>query len=313
MYRDLRIAAVIPAFNESRHIADVIANLPEYVDVIVVVDDGSADSTAEIVEGIVAHSPRVALVRHEQNAGVGAARVTGINYVLGLGDCDVIVNLDGDDQMDTSRLPSLLDPIAEGRCDYAKGNRFFSASSFEGMPAERVIGNIVTTFATKLATGYWSVFDPQNGFTALRTDAATRLGLDTISRDYSYENDILGRLALLRARVCDVDIPARYGSETSSINPVRVIPSIIGVLARTLWRRLWLTYVVRSFSPVALFAALGAPLLLFSLIFGSAQVIKAIGPSEVSAANAALTSLTFTVGFILLIAALVVDIINEPR
>lgn len=313
MYREHRIAAVVPAFNESRHIADVIAGLPEIVDAIVIVDDGSSDNTAEVVTAVAADSPRVTFLRHERNGGVGAARVTGIRHVLADGAADIIVNLDGDDQMDTSLLPALLDPIVDGGCDFAKGNRFFSISSFEGMPPERVIGNIITTFATKIATGYWSIFDPQNGFTAIRSSMAARLGLDTIATDYSYENDVLGRLALHRARVCDVDIPARYGSETSSINPAKVIPSIIRMLWRTFWKRLWLTYVVRSFSPVALFIFLGVPLVLFALVFGTWAVVNALGPAEVSAANAALTALTFTVGFMMLLAAMVIDVLNEPR
>lgn len=313
MYREQRIAAVIPAYNESLHIADVIAALPEFVDAVIVVDDGSTDSTAAVVAAVAAHEPRVTLIRHTQNGGVGAARVSGITRALAGGGYDIIVNLDGDDQMDTSLLSALLDPIVDGVAEFTKGNRFFSLSSFEGMPTERVLGNIITTFATKLATGYWSIFDPQNGFTAVRTDIATRLNLDTIATDYSFENDMLGRLALLRARVRDIDIPARYGDESSSINPAKVVPSIIRMLWRTFWQRLWLTYVVRSFSPVAMFVLAGVPLLVFSLAFGTWAVVDALGPGEVSAANAAFTSLTFTVGLILLIAAMVIDVINEPR
>ena len=310
MYRDQRIAAVIPAHNEAAHIGAVLDSLPELVDYAIVVDDGSTDTTAAEVNARV--GDRIGLISHAVNRGVGASRISGLTRVIERGDADIVVSIDGDGQMDVSHLARLLDPVVDGY-DFAKGNRFFSSSSFVGMPTNRVVGNIALTFLTKLSTGYWSVFDPQNGFTALRVATLSRLDLTGATSGYAYENDLLGRLGLVRARVCDVDIPARYGAEVSGIRLESVIPDLSHVLWRTLARRFWLTYVLRSFSPVALFTLLGTPLLLFSLVFGASVVVRAIGPSEVSAANAVLTSLTFSTGFTLLLAALVIDVLNEPR
>lgn len=313
MYRDLRIAAVIPAHNEAAHIGSVLDALPEIVDYTVVVNDGSTDETATEIAGAAARmGARLDVITHEVNRGVGAARVAGLRRVLERGDADIVVSLDGDGQMDTAYLPQLLNAVADG-ADFAKGNRFYSTASFESMPSHRIFGNIGLTFMTKLATGYWSIFDPQNGFTAIRVATLARIDLNALATGYAYENDLLGRLGLLRARIRDVDIPARYGSEVSGINLDTVVPEISHVLWRTFARRFWLTYVLRSFSPVALFVLFGAPLLLFSLIFGTSVVLGAIGPNEVSAANAVLTSLTFSTGFTLLLAALVIDVLGEPR
>ena len=313
MYRDQRIAAVIPAHNEAAHIGAVLDALPDTIDYAVVVDDGSTDTTgAEIAAAATRLGDRLQVVTHETNGGVGAARVSGMRQVLERADADIVVSLDGDGQMDVAYLGRLLDPVVDGY-DFSKGNRFFTSSSFESMPSHRIFGNIALTFMTKLATGYWSIFDPQNGFTALRVSTLARLDLNTIATGYAYENDLIGRLGLVRARIADVDIPAVYGNEVSGINLDTVVPEISHVLWRTFARRFWLTYVLRSFSPVALFAFFGAPLLLFSLVFGTSVVIGAIGPSEVSAANAVLTSLTFSTGFTLLLAALVIDVLGEPR
>lgn len=311
MYGNLRVAAVIPAHNEANHIGEVLAGLPDTIDYAIVVDDGSTDSTGDIARGYA--SERIEVVSNPTNVGVGGSRAIGFTRILEQDRADVIVTIDGDGQMDTDHLSALIEPVASGGYDFAKGNRFFSSSSFEGMPRERVFGNIVLTFLTKLATGYWSIFDPQNGYTAMRSETARRIDFSTVSVGYAYENDILARLGLMRAKVKDVDIPAVYGQEVSSVRIGPAVSSILSVLRHALWKRFWLTYVIRSFSPVALFVFFGAPLLIFSLLFGSWAVLSAIGPAEVSAANAVLTSLTFTTGFTMLLAAMVIDVLNEPR
>lgn len=311
MYKNNKIAAVIPAYNEEKNIATVINSIPQFVDYVIVINDKSTDGTAEIIK-LLHDGTRVFALHNSTNLGVGGTRVAGFTHVLTQTDADIIVNIDGDGQMDLTYLPTLLDPIINGY-DFSKGNRFYTTTSFTGMPSYRIAGNIMLTFLNKISTGYWSVFDPQNGYTAIKTTTLKKIDLTRLSLGYSFENDFIGNLSLINATIKDVDIPAIYGNETSSINLKTVIPEIITTLTKILIKRFWYKYILRSFSPIAIFVIVGIPLLLFSLIFGTYIVLNAIGPNEVSAANAALTSLTFSTGFMTLLAALVLDILNEPK
>ena len=163
MYKGRMIAAVVPAHNEAAHIRDVISGLPGTVDHIVIVDDKSSDDTAELAE--TSGDPRVHVIRHERNTGVGGAIISGHKRALELG-ADIDVIFAGDDQMDPAYLEALLDPIVDEGYGFTKANRFYSSTSYQGMPAYRVFGNVLLSFANKAASGYWNLFDPQNGYTA---------------------------------------------------------------------------------------------------------------------------------------------------
>lgn len=302
--------ALVPAYNEAAHIADVITTMPDFVDGIVMVDDRSTDDTAAIAEAT--GDSRLTLIRHPQNTGLGGSLIDANIRALELG-ADISVVMAGDGQMDPAYLPGLLEPIITGRADFTKGNRFFSGRSWEGMPRHRVFGNVVLTFLTKVATGYWNLFDPQNGYTAISRPTAERMPWEDLARDYSYENDVLAALGMIRARVLDVDIPAVYGTEVSSIKLRSTVPSLLRTLGRATRRRFWVQYVVRSFSPVALFAFAGVPLLLWGIGFGIWAAIQSVGAAEASSGTIMLSVLPFLVGFQLLIAALVIDIINTPK
>lgn len=300
----------MPAYNEAAHVGDVVRTMPEFVDDIVVVDDCSSDGTSEAA--LAPNDPRLTLIRHDPNQGLGGSLVDAHKKALELGG-DIMVVMAGDGQMDPAYLPDLLRPILEDGYDFTKGNRFFGLGSYAGMPGHRVFGNVALTFMTKVATGYWDMFDPQNGYTATTRHASERIDWDRIVRDYSFENDVLAELGIMRARIRDVDIPAVYGEEISGIKLRKVIPSLVRTLWKAFWRRFWLLYVVRSFSPVALFLFTGSLMLLWSLVYGVWVIVATWGPPVASTGTVMLAVLPFLLGFQLTLAAFVLDIMNTPK
>ena len=290
-------------------ISTVISTMPAFVDHIVIVDDHSPDATSDVVNRIA--DPRVTLIRHEVNQGVGGAIVTGHKAAMELG-ADVNVIMAGDAQMDPAFLPDLLDRVAKDGYGFAKANRFFSPESFEGMPSYRIFGNIVLSFMTKLASGYWNLFDPQNGYTAIRTEVLKRLPLESVSRRYSFENDLLIHLNILQVGAVDVPIPARYGDEVSSIRLSKVIPELMNLLFRGFWRRIWYRYVLWSFSPVALLLIFGLLLFLVGLGIAIWVCFQVASSVVATAATVMLAALPLMIGTQMLISALQLDIQSSP-
>jgi glycosyltransferase involved in cell wall biosynthesis len=284
--------------------------MPDFVDHIIVVDDASTDRTTEVAEGM--GDPRVILIRHEENRGVGGAILSGHRRAVEVG-AGVAVVMAGDAQMDPAHLPDLLDPIVEGRADFTKGNRFYSVDSFRGMPRLRIFGNIVLSFLTKLASGYWHMVDPQNGYTAIERTTLERLPLDRISEGYQFENDLLIHLNVLNARLLDVPIAARYGEEMSGIRLRRVIPTMLSLLFRGFWRRTFWKYVLWSFSPIALFLFAGLLLTAWGVGFGIWVIVQTLGVPEASTGTVILSVVPFIIGIQFLIFFLVLDIEESRR
>jgi glycosyltransferase involved in cell wall biosynthesis len=309
VYEDHRVAAVVPAYNEEKLIAKVILTMPDFVDHIVVVDDKSSDRTAEMAGSTA--DPRLTVVRHEVNTGVGGAIVSGHRRALELG-ADVAVVMAGDAQMNPAYLPALLDPIVREGYGFTKANRFFSTDSYQGMPAHRIFGNVVLSFLTKFASGYWHIFDPQNGYTATRRDVLLRLPLDRLAQRYSYENDVLINLNILRVPARDVPIPAVYGDEVSSLRLRRAGPEISNLLLRGFWRRFFWKYVLQSFSPIALFALAGLFLTLFGTGVGVWTIVETLGPPVATAGSVILAVAPFLLGVQMLMYALLLDIQESP-
>jgi len=213
VYRELRIAVVIPAFNERGKIAETVATVPELADAIVVVDDASHDDTAHQAELAAlrrAAPSRVEVLRHAANRGVGGAIATGYRRALDLG-ADVAAVMAGDGQMDPHDLPALLDPIADGAADYVKGNRFLHPAIWTTMPASRIVGNLVLSAATRVTSGYRHVFDSQCGYTAIHRRALAAIEIDKLFPRYGYPNDLLSRLRIANMRVVDVPVRPIYG------------------------------------------------------------------------------------------------------
>lgn len=310
MYKGLRVAVVVPAYREERHIGGVITTMSEVVDHIIVVDDSSPDETYAVA--LAAADARTEVIRHEVNRGVGAAIVTGHRRALELG-ADISVVMDGDGQMDPKHLPALLEPIAEQGYGFAKANRFYSATSFAGMPKHRIFGNVVLTFLTKISSGYWNLVDPQNGYTAMSRQTLERMPLGKLAERYEFGNDQLIWLNILDVRAIDVPVPAIYGSEMSTLKLHRVVPRMLGLLFAGFWRRFWRKYVLWSFSPIALLFVTGLLLLLFGVIAGIWAIVDSIGPGSATTGTWLLAVAPTLVGVQMLIQALVLDIEATPR
>jgi glycosyltransferase involved in cell wall biosynthesis len=207
MFRHLRVAVVVPAYNERAKIAETVASVPACVDDVIVVDDASIDDTAELARN---GDPRVAVLSHPTNSGVGAAIATGYKRALAA-RVDVAVVMAGDGQMDPEDLPALLAPIADNRADYVKGNRFLHPTIWREMPAMRIVGNVLLSAATRVTSGYRNVFDSQCGYTAIHRRALEAIDLDVLWARYGYPNDLLSRLHVAGVRVVDVPVRPIYG------------------------------------------------------------------------------------------------------
>lgn len=241
MYRSLRVAVVIPAFNERQKIVATVATVPELADDILVIDDASTDDTsaqAELAAVGRARPAGVEVIRHATNRGVGAAITTGYRRALAIG-ADVAVVMAGDGQMDPDDLPALLEPIAAGAAGYVKGNRFLHPSIWSTMPASRIVGNVLLSAATKLTSGYHHVFDSQCGYTAISRAALEAVPLDELFPRYGYPNDLLSRLHVAGIAVTDVPVRPIYGEHwRSGIHLGTVVHPIPWVLLRSWGSRL---------------------------------------------------------------------------
>lgn len=309
MYKGATVAAVVPAYKEELMIAQVITTMPDYVDHIVIVDDCSPDDTSAAAAAV--KDDRVTLIRHEVNQGVGGAILTGHRAALELGS-DVNVIMAGDAQMDPQYLPPLLDKVTDEGYGFAKANRFYSPESFDGMPRYRIFGNILLSFMTKLASGYWNLFDPQNGYTAIRAEVLNRLPLSRIAKRYSFENDLLIHLNVLQVPAVDVPVPAIYGDEVSSIKLRKVIPELLNRLTVGFWTRVWYRYVLWSFSPIALLLFLGLILFAFGLGVSIWLLFLIVGSTIATAGTVMLAALPLMLGTQMLISALQLDIQASP-
>jgi glycosyltransferase involved in cell wall biosynthesis len=261
----LTYCVILPAYNEGRHLAAVVSQIPDWVGGIVIVDDASTDDTTKVAEGLT--DPRVRIHRHEENRGVGGAMVTGFRAALEAG-FDVAIKMDADGQMDAAELPTLVRPIELRMAEYVKGNRFRRTGRPMSMPRRRWFGNVVLSFMTKVASGYWHVFDPQCGFIAITAPTLRRLKLDGVARDYFFENDMLIRLNVIDARVVDVDTSSLYGDEESHLRIGRAGWTFPPRLLRGFLWRFVRRHLMNDFGLIGLLAAVGSLFTLFGALFG---------------------------------------------
>lgn len=239
--------------------------------------------------------------------------VRGFRLAMDRG-AEIVVKMDGDGQMDPALLPSLLDPIVLEGYSYAKGNRFLSEDRLREMPKVRLIGSFGLTFLTKLASGYWHVFDPANGYVALDVAMLRKLPLDRIARRYFFETDMLIQLNVFRARVKDVPAPPRYGNERSSMHVGWVLATFPLHLLKGFWYRIYERHVLREFSPVAMFWVLGALLLAWGAGFGAATWINSLVSGRAATTGTVMLSvLPFILGFQLTLQAILIEIQDSPR
>lgn len=311
MLLDAKIAVVIPCFLVADHIGQVVATIPEFVDHIVAVNDCCPEGTADALKDI--DDSRLLVVFHDRNKGVGGAMITGYREALNL-DADVIIKMDGDGQMDPKYLESLVEPVARGMCGYTKGNRFLHGKELQKMPATRMFGNIALTFLTKIASGYWNIFDPQNGYTAISRDALEAIDLNELDQRYFFENQMLILLNTRLIPVMDVPIPARYGNESSSLSIGHTLRHFPPLLVRGFLLRLWRRHVVLDFSPLVPLLVAGLFFVLFGIIFGAYHWISSIHTGiPATSGTVMLAVLPLILGAQAILQALLIDMASAPR
>jgi glycosyltransferase involved in cell wall biosynthesis len=311
VYNDRTIAVVVPAYNEELLIAATLSSIPSFVDRIYAVNDASRDNTQAVIEEIAKKDPRVVLIRHAKNSGVGAAVSSG--YKRARDDhMDITVVIDGDNQMDSQLMPSIIDPIVKNHADYTKGNRLLSVEYRRGMSTWRFVGNSILTFLTKFSSGYWNLMDPQNGYTAISYRALERINLDRMYPRYGYLNDLLVKLNVFGFRVMNIEMPARYAGETSKIKYGRYIRTVSSLLLRDFLYRLKMKYIILSFHPIVIFYLFGFSLTLAGLLAGLYTIYFVFIQGGPLFIRGVLSLLIFALGFQFLSFALLFDI-QESR
>ena len=306
------IAVVIPCYRATDHVLTVLDSMPPQVTSIHVVDDGCPDGTGHHVMTSCT-DPRVHVHFNESNLGVGGAVLRGYREALGMG-ARVIVKIDGDGQMDPALLPAFVAPILDGEADYTKGNRFFDLANIGRMPPLRIFGNAVLSFMSKLSSGYWDIFDPTNGYTAIHAEVAARLPAGRISQRYFFESDMLFRLNTLRAVVMDVPMDARYGSETSNLRISRIMGDFLVRHTRNFMKRIFYNYFLRDLSIASFELVCGALLMLSGFVYGAMKWSESAQTGEVAGAGTVmLAALPVILGLQFVLAFLNYDIASVPR
>lgn len=312
MYKKLKIAVVIPCHNVKNEISKVLNSIGQEVDCIYVIDDRCPEGTGKFVKSNF-NDDRIQVITHAQNAGVGGAVMTGYQRAIEDG-VDVIVKIDGDGQMNASLIPLFLDPIIEGSADYTKGNRFFNLESLSSMPRIRLIGNSLLSFLTKLSSGYWDIFDPTNGYTAINAAVAADLPFHKISKGYFFESDILFRLNILRAVVADIPISALYGDEKSGLRISKIILPFVHGHFKNFVKRIFYNYYLRDMSVASFELPLGLGLIIFGGVFGLFHWIAAFSTGVATPTGTVMISaISIIVGIQLLLSFLAYDISFVPR
>ena len=308
MHGGCSVGVVIPAYNEERQIGKVLETMPEFVDHVVVVDDGSTDATLERLrewEGRMGR--RLTVIAQPKNQGVGAAVIAGYRSSIESG-IDVIALMAGDGQTDPDDLTLIIDPVTSGKADYSKGNRLFTGEAWRKTPHVRYLGNAFLSMLTKIASGYWHVADSQSGYTAISRPALMALDLDSLWHSYGYPNDLLIQLNIRNFRVADVPTHPRYGvGERSSMNVFKVIPTVSFLLWKGFLNRLFLKYVVKDFHPLVFFYFFGLSFLIVGAVFGLLQIVLKIVTGGVAITSIVLVAMLIIAGLQFLLFAMWFD------
>ena len=306
------IAVVVPCYRAQDHVLGVLAAIPACVKSIHVIDDACPEQTGRRVQNQ-CNDARVQVYFNPRNLGVGGAVLRGYAEALARG-AEVIVKIDGDGQMDPALLDSFVTPIVRGEADYTKGNRFFDLANIGRMPTLRIFGNAALSFMAKLSTGYWDIFDPTNGYTAIHADVARRLPAEKISQRYFFESDVLFRLNILRAVVVDVPMDARYGDEVSNLRVSAVAGDFLFKHVRNCFKRIFYNFFLRDLSVASLELVIGTGLMLIGTAYGIYHWVESSQSGVPTAAGTVmLAALPIIVGLQFVLGFLNYDIASVPR
>lgn len=308
MHGGCNVGVVVPAYNEERQIGKVLETMPDFVDHIIVVDDRSTDATLERCGDWEERlGRRLTVIEQPTNQGVGAAITTGYKRAIELG-ADVVAVMAGDGQMDPNDLTLIIDPVVSGKADYSKGNRLFTGEAWRKTPHVRYLGNAFLSMLTKIASGYWHVADSQSGYTAISRAALVALDLNSLYPSYGYPNDLLIQLNVRNFRVADVPVHPRYGiGERSSMNVLKVIPTVSFLLWRGFINRLLIKYVVKDFHPLVFFYFFGIVFLIVGTLLGVLESALKIFRGEIAIATIVLVAMLMIGGLQFLLFAMWFD------
>lgn len=308
----MNTAVIIPCYKVTQHILAILKNIGPEVQLIYIIDDACPDHTADFVKKHI-KDKRVRTVRHEKNLGVGGAVMTGYKAAMAEG-ADIMVKLDGDGQMDPALIPHMIHPLIKGDADYTKGNRFFDLNALRNMPRLRLMGNAILSFMAKLSTGYWHLFDPTNGYTAIHRSIAKHLNFQKISQGYFFETDILFRLNTLGAVVIDVPMTAYYGHEVSHLKIKNIMGEFLIKHLRNFGKRIFYNYYLRDMSLASLELPAGLGLFCFGLMFGGYEWHKFASLNlPTPTGTIMIATLSILMGFQLLMAFLNYDMNTSCR
>lgn len=305
------IIVVIPSYKVNRYIKNVIKEIPCFIKYIIVVDDMCPNKSGKIAEYM--NNKRVVVCYHTVNQGVGGAVITGYKKALELG-AEIVVKIDGDGQMDVNYMRKIIQPLVEGKADYTKGNRFTDFKALRKMPKMRLLGNSGLSFLVKASSGYWDLMDPTNGYTAINKYALEELDLNSISKRYFFESDMLINLNIENAVVLDVEIPAKYADEESSLSITKTLFSFPPKLLKGFLKRVFLKYFIYDFNMASLYLILGLPMVSFGIIWGSIKWLESIiNNVETSTGTVMLAVLPIILGTQFLLQSIQIDMNNIPR
>ncbi len=240
------ITAILPAYKSKSQIASVLKAIPNSVSRIIVVDDACPQQTGDYVFKHCADK-RITVIYHKENQGVGGAMISGYTEALKTSE-NIFVKIDSDGQMNPNEIPRLTKPIALGKSDYCKGNRFYTIEDLGSMPPLRVFGNSILSFFSKASSGYWEIMDPTNGYTAIHRSLLERVPLNKLNKRFFFESDMLFRLNICRAKVTDIPMKSYYGDEISNLSIRRAIPTFLKNHASRFFKRIFYTYFLRDFN-----------------------------------------------------------------
>jgi len=305
------IAVVIPCFKVENHIKKVVAEIPDYVNSIILVNDASLDHTAEILEQLAKENPKITVVTHEKNQGVGGAMVSGFKEALNQNH-EALIKIDGDGQMNVAYFNRLLMAVFDEKYHFAKGNRFSDLKMLKSMPAIRRVGNLGMSFLIKMASGYWNIFDPANGYFCIHCSVLKKLDLDRLSKRFFFESSLLIEMYYSGATIKDIPMPAIYADEKSNLSVWKTLFSFPPKLISAFFRRIWLRYFIYDFNIGSLYIFFGVPLFLFGIIFGIVKWIHyAFLQTGTPTGTIMISVISLVLGFQMLLSAIQYDINAE--
>jgi len=307
-FKSRSIAVVIPCYKVEQQIQKVVADIPNYVTSIILVNDASPDKTGEILDELAKTDSKITVLHHSKNQGVGGAMISGFQEAVKQNQ-EVVIKIDGDGQMDVAYFDKLLEAVFEENYNFVKGNRFFDRKMLQKMPTIRRIGNIGMGFLIKMASGYWNIFDPTNGFFCIHSSVLKRIDFSRLSNRFFFESSLLIELYYTGAKLKDIPMPAIYAEEKSNLSIWKTLFTFPQKLFKALLRRIRLRYFIYDFNIGSLYIFFGIPLFFFGLIFG---IIKWIHYASLQTATPTgtimIAVISLVLGFQMLLAAIQYDI-----